>query len=133
MNFPPSAPRVRNRRTLPLASYDPRLKALLLKAVHERVEIGFESKGEATKMRQTLHTYRSTARSHFGPTAPEEWEPLYRTLVRLEQRGKLWFVVAMPRESEFSDKLDALGIQPAELKEGGDAFLERLQKELKDE
>jgi hypothetical protein len=88
---------------IPISSYDPRLKELLLRASREAVTILCTSAKQRTSLRNQLMNYRARARDEKLEFA----EQLYRAKLSLGEKtpeGKYPLVVA-PRGSEFNDIL----------------------------
>lgn len=93
------------RAKLPLSSFDPRYRVLLLAGTRQRLELPAMEHGRATKLRQDMQEYRVTAKREKQP----DWEPLYQSIVRLERLTETHSrIVIEPRNSSFNDVLPNL-------------------------
>lgn len=88
---------------LPLSSFDPRYKQLLLRGAGERFEVPCSSLKEARALRARIHTFRSRAKKHFGDRQREEWEPLFQCIIFLREAPLR--LIFTPRSSEFDAAL----------------------------
>lgn len=116
---------------LPLSSFDPRYKELLLRGAQKEFTLTFETLKEARGFRALIHTYRSRAKKHFGDAGREEWEPLYLCAIYLVKAPAIQLRFA-PRHDQFSHILAQLpdGAEPPKL-ESGVLDIERLELEQK--
>ena len=97
----------RAKPPIPLSSFDPRFRNLLLEGAKAPLEVPCASRSEAVRLRQRLNQYRFACKQHFASEA-HEWEPLYRCIV--QQNGNT--LVLRPRDSEFDTALSAAGLSP---------------------
>lgn len=98
MSQNPKPPKGMTRGQMPLTSFDPRYKDLLLKGCHERVEIPTNSEKDAHRLQSLLCTFRARAKKE----NVEGWEALYGTIVT--KTADLKGVLLRPR----ADELDTL-------------------------
>lgn len=99
MNSPPKPPRGISRNQMPVSSFDPRYKELLLKGCHELVEVPCNSEKDAHRLQSLLCTFRARMKKHHGEEGRAHWEPLYGVIVT--KSADLRSVVLRPRSSEF--------------------------------
>lgn len=117
---------------LPLASFDPRYRELLIKGAQASFTLDCETVQDANALRARIHTYRSQAKKHFGQGHKEEWEYLYLTtiyLIKLEGgRAQLRFA---PRQREFDHILSQMPSAAPEALDPQEAesLLEKLERE----
>lgn len=90
---------------LPLSSYDPRYRLLLLQGTVARFSLPAMEYGRAVKLRQQIQSYRSLAKRENAP----DWEPLYQAMLRIERlpNGEALLIIE-PRAKQFDDVLPTL-------------------------
>lgn len=71
------------RTTIPLSSFDPRFRQLLLRGSQERFVLECETPSEANTLRANLHTFRAQTKKQ-RPDDRSAWEPLYGCIISIE-------------------------------------------------
>ncbi len=100
----------RKNTVIPISSFDPRLKDLLLQGTTKRIEIPCTSSKQRISLRNQLMDYRAAARRAGLPDA----EKLYRAKMSLgEEKEGVFPLIIAPRGSEFNDILGGKAIESA--------------------
>lgn len=102
----------RKNTVIPISSFDPRLKDLLLQGTTKRIELPCTSKRQRVTLRNQLMDYRAAARRE----GLEGAEGLYRAKMSFGQPSedeKIWPLIIAPRGSEFDDVLGGKKIESA--------------------
>jgi len=82
---------------MPLSTFDPRYKELILKGCVAHVQLKQESRKDAARLRNILTTFRARyKRVYLEDTA--KWEPLYGAIIGLSDDG--YSTVIRPRSLE---------------------------------
>src|SRR5262245_12470700 len=116
---------------LPLSQFDNRFRLLLQKGCTEYVEVPCRDGKAALHLRNTLTTYRAKLRKE-NRIRPEVWEPLYGTIISIKRQDRS-IVTLRPRQEEFSDALDKLGIERPDPNLTADPLLEMLKEKYGEE
>lgn len=91
-----------SRNNMPLSSFDPRYKELILRGAMEEIEIPCKSQRAAHRLQGILCTFRARVRKHFGSDTIEarsQWEPLYGATIGKSDDGMS--VRIRPKASEL--------------------------------
>jgi hypothetical protein len=91
------------RENMPLSSFDPRYRVLLLDGAKAETRIPCADLKAARRMRALICSYRGRMKKHFGEKRAMEWEPLYQTIVSVDEDKNE--VVLRPRSTEFESLL----------------------------
>lgn len=86
------------RRDMPLTTFDPRYKELILRGCRERVEIKQQFRKDAARLRNLLTTFRARMRAEWKGKDDGQWEPLYGAIIGLSDDG--YSTVIRPRAQE---------------------------------
>lgn len=99
----------RKRPPLPLSSFDPRFRELLLRGAREAFLLPCTDSREATALRHRVQEYRSQCKKQ---REAAEWEPLYQCIIRIviDDNGNTCLLF-QPRSQEFDHLLSGLPIE----------------------
>ncbi len=117
---------------LPLSSFDPRFRELLMRGAVKEFSITCETIREARAMRARIHTYRSQAKMHYGDAGRAEWEPLYLCRIVLVKSPAIRLCFE-PRQAEFDHLLSKVPdlATPSVAEEVSHDLLDKLESEQK--
>lgn len=116
----------RKNTVIPIESFDPRLRDLLLRGSKERIEIPCETKRQRVNLRNQLMDYRAAARR----ANLAEANQLYRAKMSLgEVKDDKFILIIAPRGSEFDSVLGSETSRPAVQRIGGVDPLDSLPTE----
>lgn len=96
------------RRDMPLSSFDPRYKTLILQGCKERVEIRQTTRKDAARLRNLLTTFRARMMKEWKGKDESQWEPLYGAIIGLSEDG--YATVIRPRDQEAEHLLKNITI-----------------------
>lgn len=121
--------RIRKNK-LPLSSFDPRYRDLLLRGAKERFILPTPSLADARNLRARIHTYRSKAQAE----GVADWEQLYHCKILAysavpDAKGNAGRLEFVPRTEEFSDILSAAGVTTVAALPNSESLLAELEAE----
>lgn len=93
-------------KDLPLTSFDPRYKDLMLRGAREEFTIPCESAAQAFRLQGSMQSFRARMKKHHGENGKAEWEPLYGCIISLRKSPPS--LVLKPRTQMFSSILDKI-------------------------
>lgn len=115
----------RKNTVVPITSFDPRLKDVLLEGAKRRVELLCSSRKQRYALRNQLYDYRARAREQKLSDADQMYRAkITDNLPTREQNGAtVWPLIIAPRGSEFDDVLGQAGLDTTQPSPQGEDLL----------